>query len=258
MKAPISRLALSAGVPLLLALSGCVGPESSTSAPSGEMLQAESGLVLFSEEFSDAGKIQIVSDGSGNLGSAFQARIGSEAEKLLTNSLAQPTLAKVYQELKGGTAEVPEAVARASDQIELQKQTSPSEDYTPRTPVPLAKTATSEADFTNRFCRDFREAPITWKKAYCWWVAGYGLNFVIASSGDRVYAYNHSPSIAKLKLVAEYTGETHPWQPTLQPYWVTWFNWGGSFVRAKAYMVLNSGVGELGMTSHRPVYDPPK
>jgi hypothetical protein len=247
-----------AGATLLFALSACQGPETAPSSPAEAPAQPENGKVLFSEKFSDAGLIQIVSDASGNLNTAVQARIGSEAEKLLSAGSAQPTLADVYKTLHGGSSEVPALVTQASEQIEQGKLANPANlaDDVRLARPPLAKAA-SESDFVNGYCHDYTEGSYKWRLwGYDWW---YSLNMLeagLVTTGDRITAWNVTPWTLTMSLLGEHDYDPSPntWKPTVPPYWVTWFTWGGTYHYARARETLPVGKkGELGIALHYAV-----
>jgi len=218
---------------------------------------------VYSETFSDSGLFQIHSDADGIISYAIQARIGSQAEKQAAASAMQPTLADVYRSLQGGSAEVPDLVKRASAQLAQQQAALPplpalpAEELSPIT-APLAKSAT-ESDFKTNYCRDFREYSYLWHWETCDW-AGYvhyiQTGWVDSRNGltDRVYAYNNSPFMATLELYDTHlTSHPNTWKPTMQPYWWTWFTWGGTYTAGVVMMTLPvGGSGELGLSTHAP------
>jgi hypothetical protein len=76
-----------------------------------------------------------------------------------------------------------------------------------------------------------------------------------AGSTDRVYAWNATPYTATLSLWnAGHASQPNTARLTLQPYWVTWFQWYGTYSNAYAYMELPAGkTGELGLVNHYPL-----
>lgn len=250
------RLPSATGAALLLALAACQGPDTPVSAPEGHAAAPENGTVLFSENFSDAGSFQVLADPSGGYNSIVQAGIGSEAERLLMASSAQPTLADVYRSLHGGRDEVPAAVAKASEHF--QARTSTAREATPRV-APLAKSS-SQSALLSTLCRDFVEGSLKWKVWDCVWDGGRSFIRVedVYSDGsyiDRVYAWNKTPWTATMSLASgsPFIPSPNAWRPTIAPYGVGWIQWGGTYSAAVAMIGLPSGkTGELGLTDHYP------
>lgn len=243
------------GTVSLFALSACQGPQTATSSSEAETSRPENGTVLFHEKFSDAGMLQIVSDASGNLNASLQANIGSEAEKLLISSSTQSTLADVYRSLHDGLAEVPALVEKASGQIEQSKSSASPEDVRPLVP-PLAKAA-SENGFRDGYCHEYSEGLYRWRLWGCnWYASANRIEASLVVSGDRITAWNATPWTATMSLLGETDSDPSPntWRPTVPPYTVNWFMWGGTYHYARARATLPSGKkGELGMALHYAV-----
>jgi len=253
MASQLRRLPSAAGAALLIALAACQGPDAPVSSPDGQAAP-ENGKVLFSENFSDAGSFEILANPSGGFNSIVQAGIGSEAERLLAASSAQPTLADVYRSLHGGVQEVPAVVAQASEQFEGRE--SSARDLSPSVD-PLAKAA-SQSDFQSSLCRSFLEGSWKWNPAACVWDGSR--NFIrvegVYSDGyypDRVYAWNQTAWTATMSLSSgsPFYPSPNSWKPTIGAYGVGWIQWGGTYSGAVAMMALPSGKnGELGLTDH--------
>jgi hypothetical protein len=250
------------GASALITLLACDATEKTT-APV-ENTPSEIGKVVFSEAFSDSGVFQILENQAGGYNSSVQARIGSQAEKLLNGSSGQPTLADVYSSLHGGSAEIPALVAKASKQIEL---TNPP--VAPALPDPnpnigpgpaLAKTA-DYFSFCTGYCHDFHEGYWVYKLAYWDWWDYTNLLETLAITNDRIYGWNNTEWTATMELQG-HRGAPSPntWKPTIPPYTVNWVSWGGTYgtdTRAWARITLPSGCfGELGITEHRKVGEP--
>jgi hypothetical protein len=249
----VPLLPSAVGAVIMFALAACQGPDTPVSAPDKPAAAPENGTVLFSENFSDAGSFQIVADPSGGFNSIVQAGIGSEAERLLAASSAQPTLAGVYRSLHGGVDEVPAAVAQASEHLEgrnpSDRGASPS--------IPLVK-ASSKSAFQSTLCHDFVEG--SWKWVLSRYVWDGSRNFIrvegVNSDGyypDRVYAWNSTAWTATMSLASgsPFYPSPNSWKPTIAPYGVGWIQWGGTYSGAVAMMALPSGkYGELGLTDH--------
>ena len=252
----IPRLPLTASAALLTVLAACQGPDNTVSAPDVQPAAPENGKVLFSETFSDAGSFQVLADPSGGYNSIVQAGIGSEAERLLVASSAQPTLADVYRSLHGGRDEVPSVVAQASAHFEAK---TPTARETSRAVVPLAKSSSKSA-FLSTLCRDFVEGSLKWKVWDCVWDGGRSFIRVedVYSDGsniDRVYAWNKTPWTATMSLASgsPFIPSPNAWRPTIAPYGVGWIQWGGTYSAAVAMIALPSNnTGELGLTDHYP------
>jgi hypothetical protein len=248
------RLPSAAGAALLLALAACQGPDTPVSNPEGQAAAPENEKVLFSENFSDAGSFQIMADPSGGFNSIVQAGIGSEAERLLVASSAQPTLAEVYRSLHGGANEVPAVVAQASEHFEARK---PSSREISPSAVPLAK-AVSQSGFQTSLCRNFLDGSWKWNVSDCVWDGNRNFLRVegVNSDGyypDRVYAWNKTAWTGTMSLASgsPFYPSPNPWKPTIAPYGVGWIQWGGTYSNAVAMIALPSGkYGELGLTDH--------
>jgi hypothetical protein len=243
---------------LVLAFTACQDPFPAPS--STEILKNEAGgpTILYSGVFSDSGTLTIVSEPSGQIDYAVQARIGSKAQQLMDLNSTQPTLADLYRSLHEGTTEVPDIVEMSSQRIEAQKAVPGQVSRVSPAARPLVKTA-SESAFKTGYCRDFVESSVLWVLSECRWTASANhlVAYYLWSDGvhpDRVYAWNNSPWTATLSLInaSYYTDPAaYNWKPTLQPYWVTWFQWGGSYNKAQPKITLPTGKsGELGLTVH--------
>lgn len=252
---------LISGASVLFAFSACNGPDAPASAPANPDSGAEGGKLVYSGTFADSGLLQIHRDADG-ISYAVQARIGSQAEKLLSNSARLPTLADVYRSLHGGAVEVPLEVERASESLALEQASRPARSEglaEGKSPAPLAKTA-SESDFRAAFCKDIREGSYTWRWQTCDWATGVHsmeTPFVDSDMGgtDRVYAMNATSYNGTLQLW-DLNKTYHPnaWKPTLQAHSSAWFQWGGTYSFAIAQMVLScSCYGELGLSTHIPI-----
>lgn len=244
---------------------GCFGSNCFFSCQKDEALvspstpvESESNTILFSENFSDYGLIQIHKDESGVLLFSLKAKIGSEAEKRMAAVSAEPSLVDIYRALMPDRKSVPAAIVSASEYLIQQQANHPGLPSQNKERV-LPKGA-SESAFRTNYCRDIREYPWEWRWQTCDWTANSNsiwTPFVDASGGimDRVYAYNPTPYTATLTLWnLERNALASSWRPTLQPYWVTWFQWGGSYRFAIAEMTLPSRkFGEMGLSTHTPV-----
>lgn len=254
MQTSITRPTSAAGAALLLALAACQGPDAPVAGSGDAAAAPQNGKILFSETFSDAGSFQILADPSGGFNSVVQARIGSEAEKLLAASSAQPTLADVYRSLHGGRTEIPAVVAQASERSD-GSESSPG--AISRSPAPLAKPA-SQSSFQANLCHDFLEGSWRWNLSKCVWDGSRNFLRVegVNSDGyypDRVYAWNQTAWTATMSLASgsPFYPSPNSWKPTIAPYGVGWIQWGGTYSGAVAMMALPSGkYGELGLTDH--------
>jgi hypothetical protein len=241
----------------LLLISACNSSDPSPTAVRNPGQAGNETEILFSETFSDSGRFTISKDPVGGLTYNVQARIGSEAEKLLATSSAQPTLAEVYRTLHGGREDVPAVVAEVSMQLGVQTP-DPSVNHQHATaPVALAalEKGASQSDFLAGYCRDIKESYYTWRPEGCFWTASE--NYYLTpwmDPGDRVYAWNNTPYTATMSIWNHGGGQPNTWRPTLQPYWVTWFQWGGTYSNAYAKINLPAGAyGELGLVVHFPI-----
>lgn len=258
MKSVKSVAPILVGASILLALAACEGPDTATSAAAKPEAESTGGKIVYSETFSDSGLFQVMSDPSGEVTFAIKARIGSRAEELMNASASEPTLADVYRSLHGGSGAIPAEVASASAQLADSRPAQPALPETAPAAIPLAKTA-SESAFKSNYCIDIRELSYVWRWQTCDWAASVNYistPFVDAGywGSDRVYAWNNTAYTAKLQLWNTYkTAHPNSWTPSLQPYWVTWFQWGGNYSFAIADMTLPAGrYGELGLSTHRP------
>jgi hypothetical protein len=238
-----------------LLLSGC-----DSNNPSGPAAQAPSGsadapAIVYSESFADAGTLTIMKDAEGRFGFDVQARIGSEAERLMGASSSLPTLADVYRSLHGNGEEVPAAVAEASEQLGTRPaDAAPAE----RPPERVLAKAASQSEFSNGYCRDIHDGGFIWRWRTCIWensVNYTGTEYV--NSGDRVYGWNKTPETATLSIWnRNYVSQPNTWRPTLPPYSVAWFQWGGSYSGAWVIIMLPyQKLGELGVSDHAPIPD---
>jgi hypothetical protein len=208
--------------------------------------------ILFSETFSDSGRFTIIKDPKSGITYKVEARMGSEAEKLLATSSAQPTLTEVYRSLHGGQGDVPAIVAEVSAQLGIPVYNPTENDRHASTPAALGKGA-AYADFANTYCKDITEVNYIWRWETCkWGPSARILSTSRTDPSDRVYAWNVTPYTATLSI---FVGSTIPntWRPTLQPYWVTWFQWGGTYSNAYTVMELPPPhTGEMGLSVHYP------
>jgi hypothetical protein len=237
----------------LLLVSACNSPDTSVTA----IQNPDPGIgmeTLYSETFSDSGRFTITKDPSGGVNYNVQARIGSEAEKLLASSSTQPTLVEAYRILHGGLGDVPAIVAEVSTQLIIQTPNSSLNNQPTMTPKGLEKEASLDA-FSSGYCKDIRENSYLWKWEGCFWMPSVNyLTTIWMDPGDRVYAWNSSPYTATMSIWNQAGGQPNTWRPTLQPYWVTWFQWGGNYSNALVSMNLPAGKkGELGLVVHYPV-----
>jgi hypothetical protein len=238
-------------------LAACGGSETPVSATSDA--PAEKETLYFSETFSDSGVFEIHQVASGIFSYSIQARIGSLAENRMNSVGKETTLAEIYRALKGKDGVIPAAVEKASERLKVQQADRiPLPAQAEQTP--LAKAA-SQSDFKTNYCKDIRENSWVWHWQSCDWTPSSNsiwTPFVDARADgtiDRVYAYNVTPYTATLELWDTWeTKLVSTWKPTLKPYWVTWFQWGGRYSFAIAKMILPAGkVGELGLSTHTPI-----
>lgn len=244
----------AAGIPaLMFALTACDGTPTTTTT--NESSDLRSGVV-YSEAFADSGRFTITKTALGEYNYNVEARIGSKAEAMMTASATEPTLAGVYQALHEGKTETPAIVSEVSGVLESRKPAVWENDRVAPAPLALSKAA-SESAFKTGYCKDIPDGPYVWKVVTCVWKPGnnqtttggvYGNGFV----NDRVYAWNNTAYLAKLKLWnTNFTGSPNTWNPSLNPYWVTWFQWGGTYSNANAVISLPSGYfGEIGLSVH--------
>lgn len=242
-----------------LLMAACNSNDASVTAVQTPRSSVEAAELLYSETFADSGKFSITKDAEGRFAYNVQARIGSDAEKRLAASSTQLTLADVYRALHDGRAEVPAVVAEVSEKLGTRQPTAANGDRPAAAAQALGKSASLNS-FSTAYCRDIREGSYTWKWVGCFWLANdhYILTPWVTSepgSTDRVYAWNNTPYTATLSLWNQaHTSQPNTWRPTLKPYWVTWFQWGGTYSNAYAYMELPAGKkGELGIVDHYPV-----
>lgn len=248
-----------AGASILFALTACDSPEAPASSASGPGASGEDGRILFSEPFADSGLFQIAENGTGGLVFAVQARMGTKAEHLSIASAGKATLADVYRALHEGAPEVPEAVALASARMGDPRPVATDASVArPQEPA-LAKSA-SQAGFQSAFCKDIQESPFIWRWQTCDWVADANsltTPFVDSDNRgtDRVYAMNNTNTTATMSLWnLDQTSSPNTWKPALAPFWMTWFQWGGTYSFAIAKIGLPFGRhGELGLSTHTPV-----
>ena len=242
----------------LLLLSACNSPDTSVTAAQDPNQGGKEPEIVFSETFSDSGRFTITKDPELGLAYNVQARIGSDAEKLLEISSTQTTMAEVYRTLHGGQGELPAVVIDVSAKLESQRSATVRPERPAQGAGALGK-ASSFSDFSNTYCKDIREGSYIWKFEGCFWGANehYYLTPWV-DPGDRVYAWNVSPYTATMSLWNQgLATQPNTWRPTLQPYWVTWFQWGGTYSYAYAKMELPAGrTGELGLVVHYPVAVP--
>lgn len=249
------KLALrAAGLPaLMLAFAGCDSTQ--PTATNGESPESKAGVV-YSEAFADSGLFTISKNPLGGYNYNVQARIGSKAEAMMAASVNEPTLAGVYQSLHEGKTETPAIVGEVSDWLKNQPSSILEKERAIPGPMALEKAA-SQSAFTNGYCIDFYEGIYRWRPMSCVWKAAnnqttsggvYGNNV----SNDRVYAWNNTAYLATLRLWnTNFTGYANAWAPTLNPYWVTWFTWGGTYTNANAVISLPSGLfGEIALSNH--------
>jgi hypothetical protein len=248
----------------LLVMNAC----NSTEAPSVDApligKDGENAEILFTESFSGSGEITIVKDDQGNFGYGIQAPIGSDAAKLMESTAPRLSLADVYSTLNGGKASIPAIVSEASEKLGDRLPAGPHEDPIVPALRALPKGASLSA-FSTGYCRDIYELSFIWKWQGCFWLQSDVAIMTpwVDSDGwtpNRVYAWNATPYTATLKLWKnDGSGLANSWQPTQSPYTVSWFQWGGTYSQANAWMYLPAGKrGELGMVTHRPVVRPPR
>jgi hypothetical protein len=243
----------------LIAINACNAPDSPTPAVQNSPQVGKDAEILYSENFADSGKFMITKDASGGINYNVQARIGSNAEKLMAASSTRPTLVEVYQTLHEGQGNTPAVVTEISNQLGSREPAANDALHSDPAARALPKTA-SQNGFSTGYCRDIHEGSYIWKWLGCFWLenANYINTPWVNSDGwipDRVYAWNATPYTATLSLWNNPpTSQPNTWRPTLQPYWVTWFQWGGTYSNALAYMQLPAGkTGELGIVSHYAV-----
>jgi hypothetical protein len=242
-----------------LLTAACNSTDPSATESRTHQLEGKGAEILYSETFADSGRFSITKDPEGRFGYDVQARIGSDAEKLLAASSTQLTLADVYRALHEGREEIPAVVAEVSEKLGTRQPTAADGDR-PAAPAQALGKSASLSDFAAGYCRDIREGSYTWRWLGCFWLANdhYIVTPWVNSDGnipDRVYAWNRTPYTATLSLWNKSgTSQPNTWRPTLQPYWVTWFQWGGVYSDAYAYMELPAGkTGELGIVAHYAV-----
>jgi hypothetical protein len=243
-------------VPYALLTFACNSADPSAQADHPPAAEGKDGEILYSETFSDSGRFSITKDLDGKYAYNVQARIGSEAEKLLAASSPQLTLADVYRSLHENRAEVPAVVAEISEKL----GTNTAADGIRSEPDQALRKSASLNSFSTAYCRDIKEGNITWSWLGCFWLAND--HYIVtpwvtsqAGSTDRVYAWNATPYTATLSLWnAGHASQPNTARLTLQPYWVTWFQWYGTYSNAYAYMELPAGkTGELGLVNHYPL-----
>jgi hypothetical protein len=252
-KSAIQTASLTA---VVFALVAC---EDSQTTVTSEETPMNKGGVVFSEAFADAGLFTVVKSPEGEYSYSVGARIGSEAEKQLAASVDLPTLAGVYQQIHGEKSEIPAIVSEVSKLLETQAASGT--DKIRATSVALAKAAT-ESGFKTGYCRDFSEGlHYTWKPQTCIWKANSnymgtpGVNSY-SDVNDRVWVWNATPYTAALALWnTGFTAKASTWQPSIQPNWVTWFSWGGTYSNANATVKLPGTYGgELGLSNSSRYY----
>ena len=213
--------------------------------------------IVYSEAFSDSGRFMIVQNPQGEFSYNIEARIGSKAQDLMSESSVQLTLADVYRSLHGGHPDVPTIVSEVSDKLGPQNPAGNAE-RPAASDGGLAKVASWNA-FSSTYCVNYNENAYSWLGQGCFWLANdhYILTLWVSSAPgltDRVTAYNNTPYTATLYLKKPDGSVPNAWRPKLAPYWVTWFQWGGTYSNAYAYMELPPGkTGELGIIDHYPV-----
>lgn len=232
--------------------------ESPTTGPSGVSPITQEGAV-FSESFADAGQFILEKNPEGGYNFGVSARIGSEAEKRLSASMDEPTLAGLYQRINAGKAEIPAFVSEASKWMASQ-HSSGAEKPQPAA-APLAKAA-SESAFKNGFCKEMGEGiNYVWKPMTCIWRANSnymgtpGVNSFF-DANDRVWVWNNTPYTAQTALWnTAFTAKASTWMPTLNPYTVMGFQWGGTYSNANATVKLPGTFGgELGLSNSSRFY----
>lgn len=238
---------------LVFALAAC--DSNQTPALSGESPEIDPGVV-YSEAFADSGIFTITKNSLGGYNYSVEARIGSEAEARLVAGANKPTLAEVYQSIHEGKTETPAVVSEVSHWLESQAP-SGSEKRNESLAPPALEKAASQSDFTNGYCKSFIDGSYYWKSMSCIWKPGNNQTTSGGVNGDnvandRVYAWNNTAYPAKLRLWnTNFTGYANPWNPTLNPYWVTWFSWGGTYSNANAVISLPGGIfGEIALSNH--------
>jgi len=240
--------AAAAGFCALL-MAGCGSADPSDTAPAAQDPAgvATAPTIVFSESFADAGVFAIMQDADGRYGFSVQARIGSDAERVMGESSGRPTLAEVYRDIHGteAMAPVPAIVEKVSEQLRIRTEVG---DQAVRT---LAK-----SDFSSAYCRDIREGGFIWRWRTCNWTGTLKvLTSTYANPGDRVYAWNNSPYTANLSLWNSDFTSASSWRPSLPPYTVSWFIWGGSYYHATVIMGKEDYAGEMGLSIHAPIPD---
>jgi hypothetical protein len=209
---------------------------------------------VFTENFADEGLFTIEKNPDGGYNYSVGARIGSEAENRMTGSIDVATLEEIYLQIHGGKATIPAIVTEASKWLK-SRPTSGIEKGSPIS-EPLAKTATESA-FKTGYCRNFTEgAYYVWKPTSCIWHPNRNL---MGTSGvnsyhdanDRVWVWNATAYTGQLSLWnTNNTAKASTWMPTIKPYWVTWFSWGGTYQNANARLQLPGTFGgELGLSN---------
>lgn len=241
----------------LIGINACNAPDSPTQAVRNSPQVGEDADILYSENFADSGRFAITKDASGSINYNVQARIGSDAEKLMASSATRSTLVEVYRALHEDQGNVPAIVSEVSALLGSREPAANGAAH----PAPEARALPKSAslnDFSTGYCRDIHEGSYVWKWLGCFWLESsnnIGTPWVSSdgsSPADRVYAWNVTPYTATLSLWnTAGTSQISTWHPTLQPYWVTWFQWGGTYSNAYAYMYLPAGKsGELGIVDH--------
>jgi hypothetical protein len=251
-KSGLQIAGVSAMVFALVACQNTQTPESTGVSP-----EIKEGVV-FSEKFADEGLFTIEKSADGGYNYSVGARIGSEAEKRVASSMDVPTLVGVYQHINDGKAEIPAIVGEASQW--LASRPSSGVEKTKPAPAPLQKEA-AESDFRNGYCKNFVEGNYVWKPMTCYWKAnsnymGTGGVNSFPDANDRVWFWNATSRTGSLRLMnTANTALASTWQPYINPYWVTWFQWGGSYTNANASIKLDGTfAGELGVSNSSRFY----
>ena len=252
-----SKLAIqAAGISaLVFALAACDGTQA-TAAP--EKAPEVNHGVVFSETFSDSGLFTINKNDLGGYDFSIDARIGSKAEAMMAATANQSSLAEIYRTIHEGKSEVPAVVSEASNWLESRP--APVSEKPDLNPAPAAlalEKGASKSAFYDGYCKNFYDGIYVWRSMSCVWLQKANQTYTGGVLGDnfandRVYAWNSTPYTATMQLWnANLTSQPNTWSPTLQPYWVTWFTWGGTYSNAKAYIKLPTGrTGEIGVSNH--------
>lgn len=238
---------------MVFALVACEGnPTTETTVQSPEI----KGGTVFSESFADAGMFTIEKNPEGGYNYSVSAQIGSDAEKRMNSSIDVPTLAGVYQQINAGKSETPAIVSEVSDWLESRPSSGLEKAMPTVSPLPLEKAA-AQSDFVNGYCRNIYDGSYVWRYTTCDWKPNANYMGTSGVNGDnwandRVYAWNATPYTATMSLWnSANTAQISTWRPTLQPYWVTWFSWGGTYSNARAAIKLTGTFGgELGLSNH--------